>query len=220
MKKFFGVVCVFIAMGVACYFYFGKSVNPASIKKQIVQEAQDAVLNNADPEDIAALAMKTIQLTQGEHGAELWRLKADWGNMRRKDNVMELEKPSFAYYMPPDNKVVTIVANKGEIEQEEQKIRFIDSVVITYEGRTLHAPEVIYFGKPREIICPQGGMVQGQEGYEGSAARNIVWYMKNQIIEAVGDIAVSFDNDLFTAQPDDPETPPAEDFSSSENTQG
>jgi Uncharacterized protein conserved in bacteria len=219
MKKLFGVVCVLIAMGVACYFYFGGSVNPASIKKQLAQEAQDAVLNNAAPEEIAALALKAIQLTQGEQGVELWRLKADWGNMRRKDNVMELEKPSFTYYMPPDNKVVTIVANKGEIEQEQQIIRFIDSVVITYEGRTLHAPEVVYFGKPREIICPQGGLVQGQ-GYEGSAARNIVWYMKNQVIEAVGDIAVLFDNDLFTPQPDNPETPPAEDLPSAEDMQG
>ena len=215
MKKIFGVVCVLIAFGVAWYYYTGGSSNPVSIKKRIVEEAQDAVLHNATPEEVAALAVKAIQLTQGEQGVELWRLKADWGNMRRRDNVMELEKPTFTYYMPPDNRAVTIVANKGEIEQETQKIRFIDSVVIAYEGRTLHAPEVVYWGKTREIVCPQGGQVHGQ-GYEGSAEQNIIWYMKNQIIEAVGNIFVSFDNELLVVQPDSPNLP-TEDISSTEN---
>ncbi len=205
MKKVFGALGVLIAFGIAWYVFFdgGLSINTA--QKQLAQKAQDAVITNASPEEVAALAVKAINLTQGENGVELWRLKANWGNMRRRDNVMELEKPNFTYYMPPDNKVITVTSNKGDIEQEEQKIRFVDSVVATYDGRLLHTSELLYFGKPREIVCPRGGRVTG-EGYEGSANR-IVWRMHEQIIEATGDVDVSFDNDLLAIRPEQPVMP-------------
>ncbi|SBV93957.1 exported hypothetical protein [uncultured delta proteobacterium] len=218
MKKILGALSVFIALGIAWYIFSDGGLNLGAAKKQIVQTAQDAVVSNAAPEDVAALALKAISLTQGEHGAELWRLKADWGNMRRRDNVMELEKPHFTYYMPPDNKAVTITSSKGEIEQEEQKIRFIDSVVATYDGRTLHAPEMLYFGKSRELVCPQGGRVEG-EGYEGSANR-IVWRVNEQIIESLGNVDVSFENDIFTTQPEDAGTPGAHKRPGAKNAQG
>ncbi|MCC8194545.1 MAG: hypothetical protein LIP28_07870 [Deltaproteobacteria bacterium] len=118
MKKIIGALGVLLALGVGWYIFTDGTMSLGAAKKKLVQKAQDAVVSNADPEDVAALAMKAINLTQGEHGAELWRLKANWGNMRRKDNVMELEKPDFTYYMPPDNKAIFIVGDKGEIEQE------------------------------------------------------------------------------------------------------
>ena len=212
MKKIVGALCAFIALGVAWYIFTDGTLSMQAAKKQLVQKAQDAIVSNANPEDVAALAMKAINLTQGEHGVELWRLKAEWGNMRRRDNIMELEKPRFTYYMPPDSKAVIIVSDKGEIEQETQKIRFIDSVVATYEDRTLRAPEILYFGKSREIVCPQGGEVNG-DGYDGSANR-IVWRMNDAIIEAFGDVVVSFENDIVT-----PSTSPA-DRPGRQNTQG
>ena len=218
MKKIIGVVCVLITLGFSWYF-FGDGKGLGSLKEQIIQEAQDAAISGANPDDVATLAMKAITLTQGEQGVELWRLKADWGNVRRKDSVMELEKPNFTYYTSPDNKPITIVAEKGEIEQEEQRIRFVNSVVATYEGRTLHAAEILYLGKSRELVCPQGGEVKG-EGYEGSASRTIVWFIKEQILESVGDITVMFENDLFTPQPETPESLPEAPRSSLVGTQG
>ena len=217
MKKFFGLIAALLVLGIAWHLFSGGSLSPRSIKKRIVQEAQDAVLSTVDPENVATLAMKTINLTQGEKGVELWRLKADWGNIRRKDNVMELEKPRFTYYMPPDNKAVTIVAEKGEIVQEEQLIRFIDSVVATYEGRTLQAPRLVYYGKKREMVCPQGGVVQG-DGYEGSAENTIFWQIKDQRIDAVGNIHVLFENDLFTPRSEASPEPSSESKPSSEES--
>ena len=212
MKKIIGALCVLLALGVAWYVFTDGTFRVDSAKKKLVRQAQDAVINNADPEDVAALAMKAITLTQGEHGAELWRLKADWGNMRRRDNVMELEKPRFTYYMPPDNKSIAIASDKGEIEQEKQKIRFLESVVATYEDRTLLADEVLYMGKSREILCPQGGRVEG-EGYEGRANR-VVWHLNSKILEAFGDVDIVFDseNDIFASPrgAEETQTPPAQ----------
>lgn len=194
MRKLFGAASILlIALGGAWYIIADGTLSFNAAKKQVVEKAQDAILNNASPEEVAALAMKAITMTQGEQGIELWRLKADWGNMRRKDNVMELEQPRFTYYMPPDNKVVSILSDKGDIEQEEQRIRFLDSVVATYDDKTLHAPEMHYVGKTRDVICPRGGLIIGQD-YKGSAD-NIVWHMNDQMIRAFGNIDVTFEND-------------------------
>lgn len=206
MKKLFGAVCVLlIALGVAWYIITDGASSFNAAKKQLVEKAQDAVLNKATPEEVAALAMKAITMTQGEQGMEIWRLKASWGNVRRKDSVMELEKPMFTYYMPPDNKAVTILSDKGDVEQEEQKIRFLDSVVATYEDKTLFAPEMHYVGKARDVICPRGARVVGL-GYEGTA-NEIVWHMNDQIITAFGNIDVTFesDADIFKSR-QEPET--------------
>lgn len=201
MKKKVGAVGVFlIAIGVAWLVFFDGMGTLTTTKKDLAKKVQDAVIETADPEEVVALAMKAINLAQGENGAELWRLKADWGNIRRRDNIMELENPRFTYYMSPDGKAVSIVSRKGEIEQEQQIIRFVDSVVATYEDRTLQAPLITYSGKPRELVCPQGGNVRG-EGYEGRADR-IVWQMNSEILEAFGDVVVMFEQDIFTSRPE------------------
>lgn len=221
MKKLFGAACVFlIAIVVAWYIIAdGTSIFKAA-KKQVVEKAQDAILNNTSPEDVAALAMKTITMTQGEQGMELWRLKADWGNMRRRDNVMELEQPRFTYYMPPDNRAVLILSDKGDIAQEEQRIRFLNSVVATYDDKTLLAPEMHYVGKARDVICPRGGRIIGQ-GYEGSAD-NIVWHMNDHMITAFGNIDVTFESDADIVRPrQEPEdTLSARETAGTETTQG
>ncbi len=193
MKKLIGALCAFIVLFIAWYLFTGGELSFDAAKKQIVRQAQDAIIKTADPEDVAALAMRAITLTQGEHGAELWRLKAEWGNMRRRDNIMELEKPRFTYYMPPDNKPVEITSEKGDIAQEEQIIQFIDSVVATYEGKILRAPQMTYYGKQREIVCPRGGDIQG-EGYVGSADK-IVRHVNEQEIEATGNVDFTYESE-------------------------
>lgn len=201
MKKIFGVLCVLLfAAGIAWYVFTDGTLSLRAVKKELVRKAQDAVIENTDPDDVAALAVKAINLTQGEHGTELWRLKADWGNMRRKDNVLELEKPRFTYYMPPENKPLVIVSDKGEIMQEGQEIEFVDSVVATHADRTLHAPRITYLGKSRQLACPHGGTIEG-EGYAGSAS-HILWRINDEMIEATGNVEVVFDNDIFTVRPE------------------
>lgn len=220
MRKLFGAACVIlIALGAAWYILADGASSFNAAKKEVVEKAQDAILNNATPEDVAALAMKAINMSQGERGMELWRLKADWGNVRRKDNVMELEKPRFTYYMPPDNKAISILSDKGDVD-EEQRIRFLDSVVATYEDKTLFAPEMHYVGKTREVICPRGGRVVG-EGYEGTADE-IVWHMNEHRIMASGNIDVTFesDADIFKSRQEPGDTRPAGETPGTETTQG
>ena len=200
MKKLFVIIAVLAAAAVGWYFFTDGTMTMQGAKKKLVQEVQDAVLERKAPEDVAALAMKAINLTQGEHGAELWRLKADWGNMRRSDQIMELEKPRFTYYMPPENIELTILSNKGEIDQDEQKVRFISDVVATYSDRTIIAPSMVYLGKSREVVCPEGAKVAGA-GMEGTANR-LVWRLQDKVLEGFGDVDMTFENDKDIFSPE------------------
>lgn len=194
MKKTVGIASIIaIAVSVGWYFFTDGAMSLNAAKRNIKQAAQDVVVAaGASPEDVAALAVKTINMTQGENGIELWRLKADWGNMRRNDDIMELEKPKFTYYMPPDNAEVTIASDKGEIDQEAQKIRFVANVVATLDGRVATAPLVIYQGKTREMVFPDGVEFSGA-GISGKANR-VVWRLQDKVIEAVGGIDMFFED--------------------------
>ncbi|CAK7014326.1 MAG: hypothetical protein DELT_02192 [Desulfovibrio sp.] len=199
MKKILLAVVAVAVLVVAWYIYTGGTMSLKAAKKQLVKEAQQAVLENAAPEDVAALAMKAINMTQGEHGAELWRLKAEWGNVRRKDNIMELEKPSFTYYMAPDNLPLTVTSEKGEVDQEEQRVTFIGSVVATHQDKVVKAPVMVYSGKNRDLVCPEGAGMTG-DNMVGSANR-IVWDLNAKLLTGLGDVDMSFENAAVPVPP-------------------
>lgn len=64
-------------------------------KKNPLSEAVEAV-SDQDP---LALALKNIELTMGENGFEVWRLKAKWASMRENDGSIEVLQPQIVYSM-------------------------------------------------------------------------------------------------------------------------
>lgn len=211
MKKIFFAVFAAVALLVAWYIYTDGTMNLKNARKKIIQEAQEAVVQTASPEDVAALAMKAVNMTQGENGAELWRLQAEWANVRRKDNIMELEKPNFTYYTAPDNVPLTVTSEKGEVDQEEQTVRFIGSVVATCQDRIVKAPVMVYSGKRRDLVCPEGADMAVADKMAGSANR-IVWDLKTKILNGFGDVDMTFRNNaaFIPAESDNPQNAPAD----------
>ena len=205
MKKIASIAVFFtLVLCVGLYIFTDGAMSLNAVKQQVKRAAQDAVISgNAAPEDVAALAVKAITMTQGEKGFELWRLKADWGNMRRNDDIMELEKPKFIYYMPPDNLEIQISSNKGEIDQENQKIRFVDDVLAFFGEQSAATTLVVYLGKSREMVFPAGARIAGKN-FTGTAER-IVWRLPEEIIEATGGVDITFDSGIVSAavSPDD-----------------
>lgn len=67
-------------------------------KKNILSEAVDAITE----QDPLALALKNIELTMGENGFEVWRLKAQWASMKESDGSIEVLKPQIVYSMSED----------------------------------------------------------------------------------------------------------------------
>lgn len=211
MKKIFFAVFAAGALLVAWYIYTDGTMNLKNARKKIIQEAQEAVVQSASPEDVAALAMKAVNMTQGENGAELWRLKAEWANVRRKDNIMELEQPKFTYYTAPDNVPLSITSEKGEVNQEEQIVRFIGSVVATYQDRIVKAPVMVYSGKRRDLVCPEGADMAGANDMAGSANR-VVWDLGTKILNGFGNVDMTFHNNTAPtpAGPDNPQNAPTD----------
>lgn len=200
MKKIFIALLCLVVPGAAWYIFTDGAMTLEGARQKLLRKARGVVTSaNIPSEDVAALAMKAIEMTQGEHGAEIWRLKAEWGNMRRNDEIMELEKPRFTYYMPPDGKAVVVVSDKGEINQDDQIVRFITNVVATHENRTVLAPLMVYAGKTRQVTCPQGGRV-ASPSLEGTADR-IVWRLQDKILEGLGNVDMTFRDDTDTATP-------------------
>lgn len=179
------------------YFYAGGTLNLDAMKKRIVKEAQEAVAQKTAPDDVAALAMKAINLTQGEHGAELWRLKAEWGNVRRRDDIMELEKPKFMYYMAPDNLPLSVTSEKGELDQKKRIVKFIGSVVTTYQDRVVNAPIMVYSDTTRELTFPDSATLRSAN-MTGSAD-SFVWNLNEKKLTGFGNVNVSFDNNAAVA---------------------
>ncbi|GHV51041.1 hypothetical protein FACS1894168_2920 [Deltaproteobacteria bacterium] len=193
MKKMNFVWFLCVIAGIAWYVFSDGTFSAQQIKQKFIKEAKEVIAENASTGDIAALAMRAISLTQGEHGAALWRLKAEWGKMRRADDIMDLEMPKFTYYMSPDDTELTLVSRKGEIDQKEQLILFIDDVVVVYEGRRLDAPFMRYLGKTKEMVCPQGAKVTGKD--MAGSADSLVWNLQEQVLQAFGNVDVTFESE-------------------------
>ncbi len=136
------------------------------------------------------LAFKTINLFQGEDGFTLWRLQADWANLRQQDGIIMVETPALVYHMPPNNEELYVNSATGEVDQKNKIIRFVQNVVVTHKNSTMTGNLLIYNGTSATMSLPERGLFQGQ-GVSGSAD-TLVWYMNKRTINASGNVVVDF----------------------------
>ncbi len=192
MKKrsiFFSLIILLIAGGFVWHHLFGLP-GFKQAQQTLKETAKNVALGAAKPEDVAALAVKAIEMKQGEHGIELWRLKAEWGNVRQEGGLLELEKPRFTYYMPPNNEEIRIVSEVGEVNQHTKIIRFIRSVVATYGNNTLKSPLMVYNGTSKALIFPRGTDFGGPN-MDGTA-HDAVWRLNDRVIDASGGVDITW----------------------------
>jgi len=148
-------------------------------------------LTTTHPEEAVGHMLKNIDLTQGEDGVLLWRLKAAWGSMNQKDNLILMDEPDILYFTRPDNKEVRVTARKGEVQQTEERVRLWNEVVATYEGNRLDAAQMIYTTKNKRAVFDQGAVVSA-ENMRGSA-NLLEWDMEHNIITASDNVRMTFD---------------------------
>lgn len=134
------------------------------------------------------LALKTISLTQGEGGFELWRLKAEWANMYKEGGLIFVEEPRLTYFMREEGKILYVQSKKGDIEQKSHIIRFIDEVQMTQDDKIMVGDLLVYNGTSKSMTFPQGGSFNAT-GVDGSADR-FVWHIDRQHIEGIGSVKV------------------------------
>ncbi len=176
--------------GALVWWLFFKSDTLEAAKEEVKQKVQDLAAGTAKPDDIAALAVKAIDLTQGEHGLELWRLKAEWGSMRREGGILELEKPRFTYYMPPRNEEVRVSSDLGDVNQDTKIIRFRRNVLVHYGNNTIKGGLMVYNGTVKELRFPNGAEFDGPT-LSGDAPL-VYWRLDEHQINAAGGVDMTW----------------------------
>ena len=150
-----------------------------------------------------ALALKAITLTQGEGGFELWRLKAEWANIQKQDDKIFLINPRLTYFMKEDSKAIYVQSDSGDVDQQEQVLRFIDNVRVTQDDTILTGQLLIHDGRTKTMLMPEGAELTAT-GMQGSC-NHLIWFIDTKRIETMGDVIMH----LTSAAPKEGHTPPA-----------
>lgn len=229
MKKTASYVVLLALVFAAIYWFMAPDVSDIDqTKEKLATAVQDGVLEQVSQagqagqpgnDDLSALAMKAIDLRQGEGGVQLWRLEAEWGNLRQEDGLLFLEKPRFSYRMD-DGETVRVVSATGDIDQDGQIVRFVGEVEARHSDNLLRAPLMVYNGKDRTLTLPDPAEFTAP-GLELKAAR-VVWALQDQTISGDGGVSARWereekipgsdsanDNEAAPAVSDTPDAPAA-----------
>jgi LPS export ABC transporter protein LptC len=137
------------------------------------------------------LALKAIILSQGEGGFERWRLKAEWANMQKRDDIIFLIKPRLTYFME-DGNVIYIQSDGGNVEQQKQMLRFIDNVRATRDDKILTGKLLVYNGTAKTMTMPESAELTAAEVW--GSANHLVWFIDTKRIETRGDVIMHLDS--------------------------
>ena len=192
------VLFLFAFCAVAVFFYMFFTYSSGTPLHQQTEKVQTnaTAVSVATPANRAGgspsgldLAMKSINLSQGEDGFELWRLRASAASIVKKDEFIFLESPRLVYFMK-DGTELKVVSDRGEIHQEQQIINFIDNVVVTRENSTITGSMLVYNGTAKTMTFPRGGIFDEPESR--GKAHQIIWHINNKEIVGVGNVEVDF----------------------------
>lgn len=154
-----------------------------------VSEKDQGEIPNA-MEEAVGLALKGINLVQGENGLELWRLKASWASLREEGGQIDVEMPDMVYRVGDAETPLHVTANKGNVSQHQQVLRLWEGVVCTYDEYTLRATLMTYDGKTRTMTFPEGVHVESAK--TKGFAHVLTWNLDSNIIEGLNGVTISW----------------------------
>ena len=167
----------------------------AGVRKALESAISGEAPSSAALEEAVGVAMKGIELVQGEKGIELWRLKATWAQLRQSNNIIDVDSPDLVYQMD-GGKQLRIVAKKGEVQQQVQMVRMWDEVHATHEQHELFANLMVYNGTRRTMYFPEGARIEGQT-LSGNATR-LEWDVADNVLRGSDGVSM-----LLTPRPDE-----------------
>lgn len=156
-----------------------------ALKSAISGEAADS----STLEEAVGVAMKGIELVQGEKGIELWRLKATWAQLRQNNNVIDVDSPDLVYQMDNGGQL-RIVAEKGEVRQQVQMMRMWDSVHAIHDRHELFADLMVYNGTSRTMYFPDGARMAGQR--VSGVVTKLEWDMAADVLRGNDGVSLLF----------------------------
>lgn len=177
MKKAPLLVAMVIVLVLAGGWYLSRSGSVSLLGKMAEVARQEAIstldgaaTENGNPlEEAAGLAIKGINLFQGDKGIELWRLKASWAHLTREGGDINVEKPVVRYALGeasaanPDDDVLDVKALKGQVTDNQRHLSLWDDVVITRYDDTITAPRMNYDTGTRTMTFPEGAALDSPQ---------------------------------------------------------
>lgn len=155
-----------------------------------VQEEQKLLSPSED--EHASMSFKGINISQGEHGAELWNLKAERAKVVDDGSQILVSTPLLTYFVDGSENILTVLSKTGEVEQGKQEVQFIDDVVVTREDAKLYTNLIFYEGVKHLLTCPNGAKVESPT-MQGRAD-HVSWNLKDEIITGTGSVYMEFAN--------------------------
>lgn len=182
MKR--GVVASLLLCGLlggGWYWWHQQSATP-------VIPSEEQIKDNA--EDAIGLALKGIELVQGEKGIELWRLHASWAALRQEKDIIEVEKPDIIYRVGEGEIPLHVTAEQGTISEGQRFVRLWGNVVCTYENRRLESSLMVYDSTTRMMTFPEGATLVDDEAL--GTATLLSWNLDTTIIEGSHGVAIEW----------------------------
>lgn len=172
-------------------------------------------------EEVAGLAIKGINLFQGNKGLELWRLKASWAHMSQNGETIDVDKPVVRYALGdgsagnPDDDVLDVKAELGRITDNQRFLTLWDDVVITRFDDTITAPRMNYDADKRLMTFPEGAALESPTA--AGTAKLFTWDLANNVMHGSEGVLVILKPRPETSQEDaseretmEPSPPPAQ----------
>lgn len=164
---------------VAASFFTDKTVNEI---RQAVQKNQNG------PENAVDLSLKGIELLQGEHGEELWRLNAKGAWYDQQQGVIQVSHPEITYILKTDKQELTVTSGRGIVDQQSRIARLWEDVEIQREGGYIRCDLLIYNGTDHTLNMPGTVRFEGPDLF--GSADDVVWHLNENAVTADSNVAV------------------------------
>jgi hypothetical protein len=192
VKKMSGVLALLALAGIVWLGYGSwrlRQENARGAANKIVRSPDLGALLDTRPEDLAdavGLAVRGIDLAQGGDGREIWRLRAEWGVLRRESGTVEVRAPRVRYILdetgePEKSGYVLAGSDMGRVEDNNRLIGMRGNVLARNGERTLEGPLAVFDSDSRVLAFPQGGVLSDAAlSGKGGILR---WNMTTNILE-------------------------------------
>lgn len=146
-------------------------------------------------EEVVGLAIKNINLFQGNKGVELWRLKASWAHLSQNGDTIDVDSPKIRYALgessvsDPLSDILMVESDKGRITDNQRFLTLWENVVVTRFEDVLTGPRMNYDGTTRTMVFPEGAALDSPTA--SGTAEVFTWDLaKNELYGTNGVLVV------------------------------
>ena len=156
------------------------------------QDGKTADRSEAGQEN--AMAIKGVDITQGEHGRKLWHLVAEEASMNEDGGIITLSTPFLTYFGEGDasaEKPLTVQSASGEIDQAQNIISFVGDVVVQDDDSVLRGEILTYDGNDKHLLTPKP--VKFSTSSSSGSAGNVLWNLTTGVLYAKGGVDIEWE---------------------------